>query len=126
LNCEAAANASEVALVEQVGTAVLTESENESLIAYREGKRRRPTEVKVPLIERAPIRRGKVVVLIAGAVQIGSKSEYSFTVAPVGGAKRVACGDQEHMTDGADSSRRPDAAAPCACGPSDHLARFLQ
>jgi hypothetical protein len=125
LGREGASNASQVVLVEQVRTTVLAKSKNENLIADREGKRGCPTEVEIPRVERTPILRGKIV-LVAGPVQIGSKAEHGFTIAPVGGTKRVACRDKEGLTNSADSSRCPDAAASRACGPAEHLSRFLQ
>src|SRR5271154_1433042 len=69
-----------------------------------------------------PIRRGKVIALVAGAVQIRCETQYSFAIAPARRAEGIAGRHEKRMTDSADTTRRPDATAPCARGPAYHLA----
>jgi hypothetical protein len=73
--------------------------ENESQASNRKRKRGGSTEVRIPLVEGMPIRRGKVIALVAGPVQIGRETEHSFAIAPARRAEGVAgCHEREWPT----------------------------
>jgi hypothetical protein len=90
-------------------------------VSNRKGERGGSTEVEIPLVERLPIRRRKVIPLVAGAVQIRSQTEHGFAIAPARRTERVASCHEKRVTNSTDPARRPDAAAPGAREPAYYL-----
>jgi len=112
------ADTAKVVPIEKIGFAVLSQSQDQALVAARarniERKGIAASEILIVSVEHFPIHWRKVVLLIVGAPQVGPNAINCFAIAPGASAKGIASSKEDVVGDNTQASRRPNAAAPSA------------
>ena len=78
------------------------------------------------IVQRFPIRRRKIVLLVFAAAQVGAEAKHGFAIAPALSAHCIAGGEKQVASDDAQAARRPNAAAARTCFEAENFIGVVQ
>src|SRR5208337_28481 len=130
LHGERAADTTEIVAIEEIGLAVLAESQHQACpvtaISHIDRERTNATKILIVIVEGLPVGGREEITGTGRTFEIGAEPDDGLTIGPFVGVLGVAGGDEQRAPVVTDAAGRPHATACGTRGPSRDRAGILE